>query len=140
MNNTSGPILLIDDDLEEQEMLETAFREIGMDNKILFFKNGLEAMDHLLSATEKPFLILCDMNMPVMDGLTLRDNINSNDILRKKSIPFIFYSTTARPEEVEKAYELAVQGFFEKHFAYQEMCNDLRRICGYWASCIRPTD
>lgn len=93
--NTRGPILLIDDDLEEQDLVESALRDIGMNNKILFFKNGLEAMDHLLSAVEKPFLILCDMNMPVMDGLTLRDNINSNEILRKKSIPL--YSIAQQP-------------------------------------------
>jgi CheY-like chemotaxis protein len=136
--NVRGPILLIDDDLEEQDLLETAFRDIGMTNKIRFFKNGLEAYEYLLESIENPFLILCDINMPVMDGLTLRDNINNNEILRRKSIPFIFYSTTARPEEVEKAYSLSVQGFFEKHLSYKELCDDLRRICSYWASCVRP--
>lgn len=136
--NVRGPILVIDDDLDEQELLETAFRDIGMTNRIFFFRNGLEAYDHLLEAIEKPFLILCDVNMPKMTGLELRDNITSNEILRKKSIPFVFYSTTAKPEEVEQAYNMCVQGFFEKHLTYNELCEDLRRICGYWASCVHP--
>lgn len=137
--NTKGPILLIDDDTEEKDLLEDAFRDIGIQNELLFFKNGLEAYDHLLQEKEKPFLILCDINMPVMDGLTLRDNINENDVLRKKSIPFIFYSTTARPDDVEQAYRMSVQGFFEKHLSYNELCEDLRRICDYWTSCVSPS-
>ncbi len=52
--------------------------------------------------------------MPIMNGLELRRHIQENEGLRKKSIPFVFLSTAARPKEVEEAYNLTVQGFFVK--------------------------
>ena len=36
-----------------------------------------------LNIETQPFIILCDINMPVMSGLQLRDAINQDELLRK---------------------------------------------------------
>ena len=56
----------------------------------------------------------------------------------KKSIPFIFLTTTAMPHQVELAYELTVQGFFEKPDSMKEMEVTFGQMLDYWRKCIHP--
>ena len=83
-------------------------------------------------------MILCDINMPVMNGLELRQRINNDEEMRKKSIPFIFLSTAARSTDVNKAFDLSAQGFFVKESTFNEMENALRVIVDYWDKCKHP--
>ena len=68
------------------------------------FKDPLLAFEYLVTTTDEIFLIISDMNMPVMTGMELKQAIDNDPILRKKSIPFIFSSTAALKEDIKKAY------------------------------------
>lgn len=134
----SGPVLIIEDDHDDQELIKSAFDEMGIDNPINIFNNGKEALDYLLETTEQPFLILCDVNMPVMNGLELREYIENHEPLKKKSIPFVFLTTAASKNIVNKAYDLTVQGFYQKEDTYTKLSEQLRLIVHYWKSCLHP--
>src|SRR5436190_15612382 len=99
----SGPILLIEDDQDDQEMLKEVFEELKIPNILRFFDSCCKAFDYLLTTIEKPFLIISDINMPIMSGLDLKRNINNNEILRRKGIPFVFLSTTPENTVVSQA-------------------------------------
>lgn len=131
-------IVLIDDDSDDRDLLEEVLRYINVENKILSFSDGKAALEYLKSTSDQPFLILSDINMPVMDGIELRKEVNANDTLRKKSIPFIFLSTTATAVTVNQAYEMSVQGFFQKPSTVQQLRDLLRLICDYWRGCKHP--
>jgi CheY-like chemotaxis protein len=133
-----GPIVIIDNDHEDHELLKLAFGKLGLKNRLIFFSDWHEALHFLQDTTENPFLILSDLKMPKMDGLELRRAINNNSYLRKKSIPFIFLAEHADPEEVSAAYDLNVQGFFTKANSIEELEEKLRMITGYWRKCVEP--
>jgi len=133
-----GPIILVEDDKDDQELIKEVLHSIGVLNKLICFSNGAEALDYLKTTIEQPFLILCDINMPVMDGITLRKHINNNERLRKKSIPFVFLTTTAGKPAITEAYEMSVQGFFEKGSSLSEINDTLQLICDYWQRCRHP--
>lgn len=133
-----GPIVLVEDDIEDQLLVREALEMVGNEHEFKTFNNGEEALQYLMHTTDKPFIIICDINMPRMDGLTLRAMINSIDYLRKKSIPFIFFSTTASLDSIEKAYELTVQGFFVKPSSFQDLTQTLSMIVSYWNVCKHP--
>lgn len=133
-----GPIVLVEDDVEDQLLVREALESFGNTHELRLFGNGEELLEYLMHTVEKPFLIICDINMPRMDGLTLRATINSIDFLRKKSIPFIFFSTTASLDSIEKAYELTVQGFFVKPSSFQDLTQTLSLIVSYWNMCKHP--
>jgi CheY-like chemotaxis protein len=134
----SGPIILVDDDNDDQEILHEVLKGLGVQNKLIAFKNGHEAESYLRTTADKPFLILCDINMPVMNGLELRAIIEGDPFLKEKSIPFIFLSTTGNPLAVRKAYDLTVQGFFQKQNSLEEMRNNMKLILDYWCNCLHP--
>jgi len=132
------PIVVVEDDADDQYFIRTICEKLGVTTDIIFFDDGKKALNYLLTTQRKTFLILCDINMPIMSGLELRRKIQEHEGLRKKSIPFIFLSTAARPKEVEEAYDLTVQGFFTKASQLSDMEKTLELILEYWMKCKHP--
>jgi CheY-like chemotaxis protein len=126
-----GPLVLVEDDCDDQELMLLTLRDLGVKNEIKVFRNGLEALAYLNETSERPFLILSDINMPVMDGITLKIRIDGNETLKKKCIPFIFIST-APAQLVRQVCDLSVQGFFEKGNSLDQLNETLRTIVRYW--------
>lgn len=134
----SGPIIVIDDDLEDQQILDEIFKNLNIPNKIIFFADGREALGYLTSTDDQPFLILSDINMPRMDGFEVRSQIWRNDNLKAKFIPYLFFTTSVDKKAVQDAYNMSVQGFFVKPTTMLDMQNSIRKIIDYWQECYAP--
>lgn len=132
------PFVLIDDDSDDQEIFKHVLNRIGFDENLRQFANCTDALKYLRATNEKPFLIICDINLPEMNGLEFRQLLNEDEYLRKKSIPFVFMSTTAMPSQVDLAYRMTVQGFFIKKSDMQTMELSFKKIIEYWQECIHP--
>ena len=129
---THGPIVIVEDDLDDQEIYGEAIKAIGITNETRFFKNGQEALKYLYTTFEQPFIILSDINMPVMTGLEFKEKIQNNDFLKKKGIPFVFISTNATGQAIRKAHELSVQGYFQKPSKMEDIQKMLSILFNYW--------
>ena len=140
MQARKGPIIIVEDDLDDQEIVKDILQSLKLSNTLLLFTDGTEALTYLETTHEQPFIILCDINLPKMNGLEFRLEINSNERLRKKSIPFIFFSTNASRDTVSKAYDLTVQGFFVKQHTLTELKDTLELIIKYWSHCRHPNN
>lgn len=134
-----GPFIIVEDDPDDQEMLRTVLADdLGIRNELIFFDKAALVLDWLARTVAQPFIILSDINMPRMSGIELRRKINENEQLRKKSIPFIFFTTTANKKDVQQAYEMTVQGYFEKPHTMDTMKQALEIIIKYWDLCVHP--
>jgi CheY-like chemotaxis protein len=91
--NKRGPIVIIEDDIDDQEILSDIFKELDYNNKLIFFGDSVLALEYLTDTDTEPFLVLSDINMPKLNGMELREKIHNNEDLRLKSIPlsFLFY-------------------------------------------------
>jgi CheY-like chemotaxis protein len=138
--STRGPIIIIEDDREDQDILKEVFADMDLNNELLFFDNCEFAYQYLEETDERPFLILTDINLPGMSGIELRAKINANQLFFKKSIPFIFLTTAVQKYAVELAYEMMVQGFFQKPGTIGEIRELMNRIIGYWNVCRHPNN
>jgi CheY-like chemotaxis protein len=132
------PIIIVEDDVDDQFLLKRIFERIGLDSELLFFSDAKEALNYLQTTRKKTFLILCDINMPGMNGLEFRSRINNDEPLRKKCIPFVFLSTSARQEDVTIAFDMTVQGFFQKEARFEDMEEAIRCIIMYWLKSKSP--
>lgn len=133
-----GPIISIEDDDDDQFLLAQIIKQLDISNEIRFFSNGQLALQYLEATDEQPFLILCDINMPIMNGLELRRRINKSDYLRQKSIPFVYLTTAANPDIIREAYEQEVQGFFQKASDYAGFQQQMKLLVAYWQNCLHP--
>jgi CheY-like chemotaxis protein len=134
----NGPIVLIEDDPDDIEVYEMIFEEFGLSNRLVIFETAEPALDYLKKTQESPFLIICDINLPSMNGLVLKGVIAMDEMLRKKSIPFVFITTSASKKEIEIAYAETVQGYFVKSDTYDSIKAQLKSILDYWAICRHP--
>jgi response regulator RpfG family c-di-GMP phosphodiesterase len=74
-----------------------------------------------------------------MNGLELRERINHDESLRKKSIPFVFLTTASDKRPIHKAFvELNVQGYFTKPNDMNEFENIMSCTLNYWQWCLHP--
>jgi len=131
----TGPILIVDDDPDDQDMIERILSIMKVENVRKKFYDGEQLLAYLRTTTDKPFIIICDINMPIMNGIQVKEEIEKDISLKKKSIPFVYLSTSANPQQVKKAYELTVQGFFLKGQSYDAL-KASHQIMLYWTHCI----
>lgn len=134
----TGPIICIEDDDDDQHLVSQAIEVLDFTDELCFFSDGKTALEFLRTTPKKPFLILCDIDLPLMNGIELRQCLNEDAYLRKKSIPFLFITSLATPSLVEKAYDATVQGYFRKPHTFQALKEQLRLIITYWRACIHP--
>ncbi|MCW3125098.1 MAG: histidine kinase [Bacteroidetes bacterium] len=138
--NKNGPVIVIEDDQDDQDLLKEIFARLNYKNEVVFFADGNAALDYLNMNDVLPFLILSDINMPKINGMELRSKINTNEKLHIKCIPYLFFTTNANKESVIEAYSMAVQGFFVKPNNIKGLENSIRKIMEYWSECIAPSE
>jgi len=136
--NKRGPIIIIEDDLDDQDILKEVFLDLENKNEVLFFGDGEKALEYLITSPIKPFIIFSDINMPRLTGMELRQKIQENEDLRIKSIPFLFFSTSSEQEHIVDAYSKSAQGFFVKPNSFNELKATIKTIIDYWNKCVAP--
>lgn len=136
--NKRGPIIIIEDDMDDQEILGDIFKELAYKNELIFFGDSILALEYLTDTEVEPFLVLSDINMPKLNGMELREKIHNNEDLRLKSIPYLFFSTNAEQAHVIDAYSRSIQGFFVKPSNYAKLKNTIVKIVEYWQECESP--
>jgi CheY-like chemotaxis protein len=136
--NKSGPIIVIEDDVDDRNFLVEVFTVLNFENEIIYFEDGETALAYLTTEAVEPFLILSDINMPKLNGLELKDRIQNNEDLRLKCIPYLFFTTSSNQEHVIEAYSKSVQGFFVKPYSMQKLTTLIKKIVEYWQECESP--
>ncbi len=138
MEDPRGPIIFIDDDLDDQILFKPLLERLAPNNQVIFFDNGQQAINHLKTSKEPPFIIISEVSMQVMNGLELRRQIEADAELKRRAVPFIFFTHPVYKPMVDEAYELTIQGFFEKQTSIEQMKQQLEAIINYWKSSLHP--
>ena len=133
----SGPIIIVEDDVDDQDVLKDIFVELKIRNILRFFNNATEALNYLLATNEKPFLIISDVNMPAMSGLEFLNSINVHNDLKNKNIPFVFLTTSNDPVQMKQAYDASAQGYFVKPNSMEANRQLIKTIIEYWMFASR---
>lgn len=98
-----SPILVVDDDADDLEMIEEAAKRIDISRPIHYFRSGNELLHFLKNDPVAPFFILSDVNLPGETGFDIKKRIQDDQELKYKSVPFIFWSTTASEKQIQYA-------------------------------------
>lgn len=98
--------------------------------------NGEEA----LAVCDKKWIdvILTDLNMPVMDGITLLENLHADELL--KNIPTVVVSTEGRPAIIEHIRKLGIVEYIRKPFQPELIAETLEKLMGIEHEAIEHRD
>jgi len=136
--NKNGAIIIVEDDSDDQEMFGEIFKDLNYKNEIIFFSDGQEALAYLTAENSEPFIVFSDINMPKLNGIELRKQIHENEDIRLKTIPYLFFTTSAAQEAIIDAYSKSIQGFFIKPTNFQDLKELIKIIVEYWKKCESP--
>lgn len=136
--SVKGPLLIIEDDEDDREFYESTLKGLQIENEVVFFENAETAYTYLEQTDKKPFLIICDINLPGISGIEFKKKIHNNEYLKQKSIPFVFVTTSSDRATVSIAYKMMVQGYFIKPNSVTELATLLDQLLGYWRICRHP--
>lgn len=121
-------------------MLKEVFEKIDYPNIVRYFNDGESALEYLNRTDVIPFLILSDINMPILDGFALRDKVKIDAKLQVKCIPYLFFTTASDQQIIIDAYSKSVQGFFIKPNSMVLLEKTIRVIMQYWQLCASPNN
>lgn len=96
-------VLLVEDDHGDALLIEEVLEAGDPPPSLARAENGVQALEYLRDAGRaRPDLIVLDLNMPLMGGAQLLDEVKRDELLRR--IPVVVLTTSASPEHVEAAY------------------------------------
>jgi two-component system, cell cycle response regulator len=118
----ASKILSVDDSRTIRMIVARAFRPY--DCTLCEAGNGEEGL--VVAAREKPDLILLDVTMPVMDGVTMLTKLKEDPAL--KSIPVIMLTAESGRENVLHIAKLGVRDYLVKPFKEEQLVEKVGRV------------
>jgi CheY-like chemotaxis protein len=114
-------ILVVDNNEDDYIVVRNAFEDLSLgEYKVVHLMSGRKLLDYLahiyLAGQLYPHLILLDINMAPVDGITVLQMIKADELFRK--IPIIMYSTIANADERNKCLQLGAKAFVTKQGNY----------------------
>ena len=104
---------IVDDSSVMRKIVERSLRQAGITlTKVLEAGNGAEGLSTL--ADNKVDLILCDINMPVMDGLEFVKSLGN--VPNAKGVPVVMITTEGSEAHVVQALSNGARGYIRKPF------------------------
>jgi CheY-like chemotaxis protein len=120
------PIVMIDDDTEDLEMICDITKLLKIPNEMITFTDPVAALAYSLTTAIMPFFIICDINMPKMDGFELRMEMLKTPGMEK--VPFFFLSTSKSQGEEVLAEECKATGYYQKSGSFGGQENILKAM------------
>jgi CheY-like chemotaxis protein len=125
-------VLLVDDSKDDVFLMRAAFRKAGFDVPLLAVHGGAEAIaylkgDHPYSDRVQcplPGLMLLDLNMPMKNGCDVLSWVRSQPRLKRLSV--IVLTSSALPEDIERAYECGASAFLVKPASLEALVTMIR--------------
>jgi CheY-like chemotaxis protein len=137
MNNSSRPILLVEDDQVDVMTVVRALKELRVCNPVVSVENGEAALAYLRDpARERPCIILLDLNMPIMNGIEFLQAVKHDGALR--SIPVVVLTTSAEQQDKASSFDCGAAGYMAKPVDYRRFVEVVRSIDQYWTISEMP--
>ncbi|MGD0679025.1 MAG: response regulator [Polyangiaceae bacterium] len=117
----SVTILVIDDSRMVRHQVGRALSAAGF--VVVEAENGTEALEQL-AANPETRLVICDVNMPQMNGLEFLERLNEDHV----AVPVVMLTTEGQPELIQRAKALGAKGWLVKPFKPETLVATAKKL------------
>ncbi|CAN7403544.1 response regulator [Acidovorax sp. LjRoot129] len=135
-------ILLVEDSPNDAELAIRALKKRGFANKMLWVKDGEQAINYLFRRGEysqhdeaSPKLVLLDLKMPRVDGMEVLRVMKEDQ--RTRRIPVVMLTSSQEERDVAQSYDLGVNSYVVKPMDFGEMADVVCQAGSYWLGVNR---
>jgi two-component system response regulator len=138
MTNTD-PILLVEDNEDDIVLTRRALARNNIGNPLVLARDGAEALEFLhdeSGAALKPALILLDLQLPKVDGLTVLKRLRDDP--RTRLTPVVVLTSSKAEQDVIGGYNLRANSYIRKPVDFDQFAEAVRQIGMYWLLLNEP--
>jgi CheY-like chemotaxis protein len=135
-------ILLVEDNPRDAELTQRALHRGGIANRLLWVKDGEEALDYLFRRgayaqreDRHPRLVLLDLKMPRVDGIEVLQAVKSDEHTRR--IPIVVMTSSQEEQDLARSYDLGVNSYVVKPLDFAAITELVRQAGYYWLAINR---
>lgn len=134
----SKTILLVEDNADDVELTLLAFEQSQLQHQVVVVRDGAEALDYLFRTgayagrelIDLPKLILLDLKLPQIDGLTVLRRLRQNELTRR--VPIVILTNSNEKPDLFNSYNLGCNSYIQKPVDYNQFLKVLSDIGQYW--------
>jgi len=144
MTRYEKTILVVEDDPNDRDLIEMAFRGVGVTGPIHLLSDGEQAIAYMMGEGPYadrhkyayPSFITTDLNMPIADGFAVLEHLKANP--EWAVIPTVVLSSSTDPDDIRTAYLLGASTYHFKPADFEELKCQLKILHDYWMTCEIP--
>src|SRR3989337_1127830 len=127
-------ILLVEDNPNDAELELRSLKKHNLANKILWVKDGAEALDFLFhtgvyadrASNDIPKVVLLDLKLPKVDGLEVLRRVKSDE--RTKVIPIVVLTSSTEERDIIESYQLGVNSYIVKPIDFDKFMDAVSQL------------
>jgi CheY-like chemotaxis protein len=131
-------LVMVDDDEDDCLLVEAALYEALLKCDFHCVEDGMEMMDYLNNrgrfqepgSSPRPDIILLDLNMPRMNGLSLLQELKTDP--RFRAIPVIILTTSREEDDIVACYDLGANTYIAKQPSFEGLVSAIKSFKEYW--------
>ena len=130
----TGPILLVDDDVNDISLTLRALERNRVKNAVIVVRDGIEALEYLFESgkyagqtTILPEIMLLDLHLPKLGGLKLLGLIRAAE--RTRGLPVIVLTSSADEQDRIDIHNLGIVSYLRKPINFKNLFQAVSRCC-----------
>jgi len=137
-------VLMAEDDEHDIVATKRAWQKHGIANPLYVVNDGEDCLDFLYQrgkysepgAAPRPGILLLDIKMPKMDGLTVLQKVKEDRVLRR--LPVIVLTTSKAEGDQLRSYDLGANAYIVKPVGFEAFCRAVKTISLFWQLAELP--
>lgn len=132
-------VLLVEDNPRDAEMTIRALRKRNLAHRLVWVRDGLEALDLLLATPSRqamPRVILLDLKLPKLDGIEVLGRLKADE--RVRVIPVVVLTSSREEPDIERCYRLGANSYIVKPVNFENFSVAVSQLGMYWLMVNEP--
>jgi len=138
MSNAERPILLVEDNPDDEALTLRAFSKNRITNPVVVARDGVEALDYLFctgphagrNPYAAPAVVLLDLKLPRIDGLEVLRRIRAD--ARTSLLPVVILTTSKEQQDIFEGYSLGANSYIRKPVDFEKFIQAVGQLGLYW--------
>jgi CheY-like chemotaxis protein len=132
-------ILLVDDHPSDAKLFEHAMEQAGTRAKVYWVATAEEGLEFLgregrFAGVGGPKLVVCDLNMPAMDGFEFLRRMRQNPAFA--AVPVVIFSSSRSPHDMLRCYQLGANSYIVKPMSLETFVATIGALVRYWLDIV----
>jgi two-component system response regulator len=131
-------ILVVEDNPDDEMLILRALKKCDVTEIVDVARDGEQAMDYIRAlgvdnlgqASKNPDLIILDLKLPKVEGLTVLECIRHNKYLKRT--PVVIMTSSDEKIDKIKSYDLGANSYIRKPIDFETFCSTVNDIHNYW--------